>query len=171
MSELNRLSTEEFQKADKHPIVVVLDNVRSTLNVGSVFRTADAFLVEEIHLIGLCPTPNREMNKTALGATEAVQWKHYDKCDESLKNLKERGFTIFAVEQTDTSIKLQDLKDHLPEKSAFVFGHEVEGVSSEALALSDHALEIPQFGTKHSLNISVSAGIVLWEAARQVIYG
>lgn len=169
MSELNRLSNEEFHQAEKHPVVIVLDNVRSTLNVGSVFRTADAFLVEEIHLAGLTPIPNREMNKTALGATESVTWKHFDHSSESLNELKKKGYTLLAVEQTDSSIKLQDLQRDLPNKMAFVFGHEVEGVSNESLDLCDAAVEIPQFGTKHSLNISVSAGIVLWEASRSFI--
>lgn len=167
MSELNRLSPEEFHQAPKNPIAVVLDNVRSVLNVGSVFRTSDAFRIEEIHLCGLTATPpNREMNKTALGATEAVNWFHSDDTTEALKKLKSEGYTLAAVEQTSSSVMLQDFPFENHDRIALVFGNEVKGVSDEALALCDAAIEIPQFGTKHSLNISVSAGIALWEAVR-----
>lgn len=170
MSELNRLSTEEFQEAPKNPIVLVLDNVRSLLNVGSVFRTSDAFRVEELHLCGLTATPpHREMNKTALGATESVSWKHFAETSDSLKDLKQKGFTLIAIEQTSGAISLEKFPFESHDKVALIFGNEVKGVSNEALALCDFAIEIPQFGTKHSLNISVSAGIALWQAAQRFI--
>lgn len=170
MSELNRLTAEEFQEAPKNPIAVVLDNVRSVLNVGSVFRTSDAFRIDELHLCGLTATPpNREMNKTALGATESVSWTHFDHTTDSLLNLKEKGYTLIAIEQTTGAIELQEFPFEKHEKVALVFGNEVKGVSNEALELCDFAIEIPQFGTKHSLNISVSAGIALWQAAKQFI--
>lgn len=166
MSELNRLSVENFKATEKLPIAVVLDDVRSTLNVGSVFRTADAFLVEQICLCGITPQPNREMNKTALGATESVQWQYFDQAVNAIKKLQSDGYSIWAVEQTNQSINLQDFQPAEDKKLALVFGHEVKGVSNEVLAQCDGAIEIPQLGTKHSLNISVSAGIVLWEVAR-----
>lgn len=170
MSELNRLTAEEFQEAPKNPIVPVLDNVRSLLNVGSVFRTSDAFRVEELHLCGLTATPpHREMNKTALGATESVSWKHFDETVDSLKELKQKGFTLIAIEQTSGAISLEQFPFEKHGKVALIFGNEVKGVSNEALALCDFAIEIPQFGTKHSLNISVSAGIALWQAAQRFI--
>ncbi len=167
MNELNRLTTEEFREAEKHPIVVVLDNVRSLLNVGSVFRTSDAFLIEELHLCGLtAPPPHREMNKTALGATETVKWKHFKNTLDSVTALKHRGFRLLAVEQTENSVPLMDYDFKTGENLALIFGNEVKGVSREVLELCDTALEIPQFGTKHSLNISVSAGIALWQAVQ-----
>ena len=170
MSELNRLSAEEFQEAPKNPIAVVLDNVRSVLNVGSVFRTSDAFRIDELHLCGLTATPpNREMNKTALGATESVSWSHFENTTDSLINLKDKGYTLVAIEQTTRAIELQKFQFEEHDKIALVFGNEVKGVSNEALEQCDFAIEIPQFGTKHSLNISVSAGIALWQAARQFI--
>ncbi len=166
MSELNRLSVENFKDASKLPLAIVLDDVRSTLNVGSVFRTADAFLVEKIMLCGITPEPNREMRKTALGATDSVEWQHHPNAVDAVARLKEQGFVIWAVEQTDRSVQLQDFTLEVETKIALVFGNEVKGVSSEVLALCDGALEIPQLGTKHSLNISVSAGIALWEVAK-----
>lgn len=170
MSELNRLTAEEFQEAPKNPIVIVLDNVRSLLNVGSVFRTSDAFRVEELHLCGLTATPpHREMNKTALGATESVSWKHFDNTTDSLKELKQNGFILIAIEQTSGAISLEKFPFQDYDKVALIFGNEVKGVSDDALALCDFAIEIPQFGTKHSLNISVSAGIALWQAAQHFI--
>ncbi len=171
MSELNRLSTAEFHESEKFPIAVVLDNVRSTLNVGSVFRTSDAFRCSKIYLCGLCPTPEQpEMRKTALGGTESVEWEKVEETVEAIKTLKENSYTIIAVEQTIGSIPLQSMKSKPEEKLAFVFGNEVSGVSDEALALCDYVVEIPQFGTKHSLNISVSAGIVLWKALELIIH-
>lgn len=170
MSELNRLSTVEFHESKKFPIAVVLDNVRSTLNVGSVFRSSDAFRCSKIYLCGLCPTPEQpEMRKTALGGTESVDWEKLDSVSEAIKALKNQGYTIISVEQTTGSVSLESLKFKKDEKLAFVFGNEVSGVSDEALEISDYALEIPQFGTKHSLNISVSAGIVLWKAVELLI--
>lgn len=170
MSELNRLSTEEFHESEKFPIAVVLDNVRSTLNVGSVFRTSDAFRCSKIYLCGLCPTPEQpEMRKTALGGTESVDWEKVEETVTALKRLKENSYTLIAVEQTTGSIPLQSMKIAAAEKLAFVFGNEVSGVSDEALALCDYVIEIPQFGTKHSLNISVSAGIVLWKAMELIL--
>ncbi len=167
MSELNRLSNEEFKKADKHPVVVVLDNVRSVLNVGSVFRTSDAFKITAIHLCGLTATPpNREMNKTALGATESVNWAHFENTEDSIKALKTEGFSVFALEQTEGAQLLSDFSASNFEKIALVFGNEVMGVSESALALCDGVIEIPQFGTKHSINISVSAGIAIWHVVQ-----
>lgn len=170
MSELNRLTAEEFQEASKNPIAIVLDNVRSVLNVGSVFRTSDAFRIEELHLCGLTATPpHREMNKTALGATESVNWKHFESTSDSLKSLKENGYTLIAIEQTTGAVELHEFPFSDHEKVALVFGNEVKGVSNEALELCDFAIEIPQFGTKHSLNISVSAGIALWHAVQRYL--
>ncbi len=166
MSELNRLTVENFKQASKIPIAIVMDNIRSTLNVGSVFRTADAFLLDRIVLTGITATPSREMNKTALGATETVEWQHQESAVETVKQLIDEGFSVYAVEQTDQSIMLQNFLYESGTKIALVFGNEVKGVSDEVLALCTGAIEIPQLGTKHSLNISVSAGIVLWELAR-----
>lgn len=169
MSELNRLSVENFKKTDKLPVAVVLDEVRSTLNVGSVFRTADAFLIDQVLLCGITPQPNREMNKTALGATESVDWQYFKNTTSAVEQLKKEGFQVWAVEQTNQSVKLQDFDFEGDTKIALVFGHEVKGVSNEVLQLCDGALEIPQLGTKHSLNISVSAGITLWELTRKYL--
>lgn len=166
MSELNRLSVENFKEATKLPLAIVLDDIRSTLNVGSVFRTADAFLVAKLLLCGISPEPNREMNKTALGATETVSWQYLENVVDAVMQLKSDGFSVWAVEQTDSSVKLQDFRAPAESKIALVFGNEVKGVSDVVLALCDGALEIPQLGSKHSLNISVSAGIALWELAK-----
>lgn len=166
MSELNRLTAEEFKASEKNSIVMVLDNVRSVLNVGSVFRTSDAFRVKGIHLCGVTAQPgSKEMNKTALGATESVEWNYYKETTTSLQQLKKEGYRLFALEQTVGSISLQSF-DFSTEKIALIFGNEVKGVSDAALALCDGAIEIPQLGTKHSLNISVSAGIALWQAVQ-----
>ena len=164
MHELNRLSVEEFRQSEKHPIVVVLDYVRSVLNVGSVFRTCDAFKVEHLWLCGVTPTPElREMRKTALGGTESVNWTYTKDTMEVILRLKKEGYSIAGVEQTTGSISLEKTTfDKKP--TALVFGNEVKGVQSEILPYCDQLIEIPQFGTKHSLNISVSAGIVLWKA-------
>lgn len=189
MEELNRLSVNEFRQSEKMPIVVVLDNIRSMHNVGSVFRTADAFLVKGIYLCGFTPQPpHRDIHKTALGATETVEWAYFDATASAVRSLREAGYTVFAVEQTEGSIPLQELCPRFSGGSgggsdgsggssagggsggsgplALVFGNEVEGVGEEALALCDGAVEIPQWGMKHSLNISVAAGIVLWELVR-----
>lgn len=163
MHELGRLSPEEFQKVEKTPLVLVLDNVRSALNVGSAFRTADAFAIEKICLCGItAQPPHREILKTALGATETISWEYFPDAQSSVKSLHALGYQVLAVEQAEGSCFLQDFDVQPAMKYAVVFGNEVKGVSDEAMELVDGCLEIPQFGTKHSLNISVSIGIVLW---------
>ena len=164
-SALARLSVEEFKNAEKTPFVVVLDNVRSLNNIGSVFRTGDAFLLRGICLCGItAKPPHRDIEKTALGATESVYWEYFDHTIDAIHKLKHLGYAIVAVEQASAAIMLQDFSPANYEKTAFVFGHEVMGVSDEVLALCDACIEIPQYGTKHSLNIAVTAGIVIWEA-------
>jgi len=171
-SELNRLSIEDFQRSEKNPVVVVLDNIRSMNNIGSVFRTCDAFRVQQLFLCGITATPpHREIQKTALDATESVDWKYFEETSQAIQYLKENEFTVYAVEQTDTSLLLDNIEIKSAEKIALVFGNEINGVSEEALKLCDHGLEIPQYGTKHSLNISVSAGIVLWEIISKIKTG
>lgn len=163
--ELGRVDAEEFKQLQKNPVVVVLDNVRSMNNVGSAFRTADAFLLEKIMLCGITARPpHREINKTALGATETVYWEYEKSTTKAIEKLKENGYTIIAVEQADKSTKLHDFTPIHRQKYAFIFGNEVFGVEEEVVAMADEVLEIPQFGTKHSLNISVSIGIVIWDA-------
>ena len=161
--ELNRLSKEEFAQAEKLPIIVVLDNIRSLSNVGAFFRTADAFRVEALYLCGItaCP-PHREIHKTALGADETVSWRYFETTAVACQALKNEGYRIFAVEQIEDSVSLQDFE--FGPRTAYVLGNEVEGVGEEALPFCDGAIELPQEGTKHSLNVSVCAGIVLWEA-------
>lgn len=167
MDELGRKSVEEFKQASKTPVIAVLDNIRSMHNVGSVFRTADGFLIEAIFLCGYTPQPpHRDINKTALGATETVDWICFATTTEAVLQLKEKGYKIFAVEQTEGSVSLQKFTRNAEEKIAVVFGNEVEGVQDEVLKLVDGSIEIPQLGMKHSLNISVAAGIVLWEIVR-----
>ncbi len=167
MDELDRKSVEEFKEADKTPVIAVLDNIRSMHNVGSVFRTADAFLLEAIFLCGYtAQPPHRDINKTALGATETVDWIYYTTTAEAVTELKRRGYKVFAVEQTEGSISLEKFSALDHGKTAVVFGNEVEGVAEEVLKLVDGSIEIPQLGMKHSLNISVAAGIVLWELVR-----
>jgi 23S rRNA (guanosine2251-2'-O)-methyltransferase len=168
MDELNRKSVHEFKESEKMPLVVVLDNIRSMHNVGSVFRTADAFLLQGIYLCGYTPQPpHRDIHKTALGATETVHWEYSATTVAAVQQLKEEGFKVYAIEQVAGSIPLHqfDAAAHLP--LAVVFGNEVSGVEEEVLKLCDGSIEIPQFGMKHSLNISVAAGIVLWELVRQ----
>jgi 23S rRNA (guanosine2251-2'-O)-methyltransferase len=168
MSELERKSVEEFKESKKIPIVIVLDEVRSMHNVGSVFRTADSFLIEAIHLCGLTPCPpHRDIQKTALGATETVTWKHVPTTLESVNELKNLGYHVFAVEQVHESIALNKFKIDTDKKYAFVFGNEVNGVDETTIQASEGVVEIPQLGSKHSLNISVSAGIVMWEVVKQ----
>lgn len=168
LEELGRISVSEFKEVEKLPLCIVLDNVRSLHNVGSAFRTADAFRMEKIFLTGITGTPpHREIHKTALGSTESVAWEYVEKTETIISQLKESGYKIIAVEQTTESVSLQDFKIQTAEKYAFVFGNEVDGVSEEAIALADGAIEIPQSGTKHSLNISVCLGIVMWEVAKQ----
>lgn len=165
MEELNRKSVDEFRDSRKMPILIVLDNIRSMHNVGSVFRTADAFLLQGIYLCGFTPRPpHRDIHKTALGATETVDWKYYDSTTGAVAELKQEGYKVFAVEQVEQSIPLHRFSSDA--KIAVVFGNEVTGVEQEVLALCDGSIEIPQLGMKHSLNISVAAGIVLWELVR-----
>lgn len=167
MEELNRKSVDEFKDAEKTPVVVILDNIRSMHNVGSVFRTADAFLVESIFLCGFtAQPPHRDIHKTALGATETVNWKYFPTTPEAVNDLKNKGYRIWAIEQVKDSVMLHKMKLNLNEKVAIIFGNEVEGVSNEVLPLCDDFIEIPQLGMKHSLNVSVAAGIVLWEVLR-----
>ena len=163
MDELNRKSVAEFKIAEKNPVIVVLDNIRSMHNVGSVFRTADAFLMEAIFLCGYTPQPpHRDINKTALGATETVDWMYFATTLEAVKVLKQKGYKVFAIEQVEGSISLENFSQP-NEKLAVIFGNEVTGVDADLLPLCDGCIEIPQWGMKHSLNISVAAGIVLWE--------
>ena len=167
--ELGRKTAEEFAASEKMPLVLVLDNVRSHNNVGSVFRTADAFLIEKIILCGITATPpHRDIQKTALGATESVKWEYITETVDAVKKLKTEGYKVIAVEQVEGSCELQDLVLSGKEKYAVIFGHEIDGVSQEVINECDGWLEIPQFGTKHSFNIAVSAGIVLWEIWRKL---
>jgi 23S rRNA (guanosine2251-2'-O)-methyltransferase len=162
--ELNRISIESYKSSDKTPIVIVLDNIRSLNNIGSVFRTADSFLVEAVYLCGItAQPPHREIQKTALGATESVDWKYFETTNEAVSFLKENNYKIAAVEQAENSIMLDKFNIQPNEKIATIFGNEVKGVQQEIVDLSDVVLEIPQYGTKHSLNISVSTGVVVWD--------
>lgn len=162
--ELNRLSPEEFKATEKTPMVIVLDNIRSHLNVGSVFRTADAFLVEAIYLCGITGTPpHRDIHKTALGATETIAWKHHDTTLGAVKELKQQGYIIVSIEQAEQAVMLDEFTPDAGKKYAVVFGNEVDGVGQEVVSESDVVIEIPQYGMKHSLNIAVSAGIVVWD--------
>ena len=162
-SELNRISVEDFRKSSKLPVTIVLDNIRSLNNIGSIFRTADSFRVEEIHLCGITATPpHREIHKTALGATDSVNWEYFKKTNDSLVKLKLQGYKIIAIEQFDSSLSLEKYSPSFNDKLALVFGNEIKGISDEIIENIDLCLEIPQFGTKHSFNVSVSAGIVLW---------
>jgi tRNA G18 (ribose-2'-O)-methylase SpoU len=166
MEELNRKSVEEFRESAKMPIVAVLENVRSAYNVGSIFRTADAFLIEAIYLCGYTAyPPHKEIRKTALGADETVHWKHFNNVNSALEELRQQGYRIFAVEQAINSLKLDDIQQ-FEGKLAVVFGNEVTGVEQTTIENCDGCLEIPQFGMKHSLNVSVAAGVVLWELVR-----
>lgn len=166
--ELNRISVEEFKTQDKTPIIVVLDNIRSLNNIGSVFRTADSFLLEAIYLCGItAQPPHRDIQKTALGATESVTWKHFETTNQAIEHLKQDNYKIASIEQTENSVMLNKYIVNKNEKLAIVFGNEVKGVEQEVINNSDVVIEIPQYGTKHSLNISVSAGIVIWELQKQ----
>ena len=163
-SELDRKSIEDFKQSEKTPIILVLDDIRSLHNIGSVFRTADAFLIEKIVLCGITATPpNKEIHKTALGATETMTWEHSKDILEVIGNFKKEGIIVIAIEQVENAVFLQNFEVDNDKKYALVFGNEVYGVSQEAVALCDGCIEIPQLGTKHSLNISVSAGIVVWD--------
>jgi tRNA G18 (ribose-2'-O)-methylase SpoU len=167
MEELGRLSEAAFREAEKHPCHLILDNVRSVLNVGSIFRTADAFRCEKIWLGGLTPEPSPEMNKTALGALEVVNWEKREELTSLLEELREAGFEIWAVEQTTASVSLAEWRIPARGPLALLWGNEVTGIDETHLALCQGCIEIPQYGTKHSLNVAVSAGVVLWEYIRQ----
>ncbi len=168
-SELDRKSIEDFKQSEKTPLILVLDDIRSLHNIGSVFRTADAFLIEKIVLCGITATPpNKEINKTALGATDTVTWEHNENVLKVIENLKKEAVTVLAIEQVESAVFLQDFKVEKDKKYALVFGNEVYGVSQEAVAICDGCIEIPQLGTKHSLNISVSAGIVVWDLFKKM---
>ena len=171
-SELERKTIEQFKRTEKNPFIIVLDNVRSLSNVGSIFRTADAFLTDAIYLCGItsCP-PHREIQKTALGATESVTWKYFTTTIEAVKELKGKGYKIIAIEQAEGSTELQNLQIEKRQKYALIFGHEVNGVDQEIVNICDHCVEIPQFGTKHSSNIAISVGIVLWEVNKPLMKG
>ena len=169
LQELNRLSVEEFKQSDKVPVVLVLDNVRSGLNVGSAFRTADAFALERIVLCGItAQPPHREILKTAIGATESIDWTYENDAAAAVRQLKAEGYQVWAVEQAAGSIPLQAFRVQEGEQYALIFGNEVKGVSEPVMNLVDGALEVPQFGTKHSLNISVCVGVVTWDLTRQM---
>ena len=166
MEELGRKSVEEFKESSKTPVIAVLENVRSAYNVGSVFRTADAFLIEAIYVTGYtAKPPHKEIKKTALGAEETVEWKHFPSAKEAIHELKENGYAVFAVEQVENSISLEKFKTG--DKVAVIFGNEVTGVEQSTIALCDGTIEIPQLGMKHSLNIATAAGVVLWEIVRK----
>lgn len=167
MDELERKSPEEIKHSEKHPILVILDDVRSMHNVGSAFRTCDAFAIEAIYLCGFTPSPpHRDIHKTALGATDTVSWKHFDTTIDAVIHARQAGYKILAVEQAHNCIMLHDL-NWTNEKVALVFGNEVTGVNEQVLQIADSCIEIPQWGAKHSLNISVSVGVVLWEMVRK----
>ncbi|WP_026473588.1 RNA methyltransferase [Alkaliflexus imshenetskii] len=169
ITELNRLSAEEFKSATKNKVIAVLDNVRSLHNVGSVFRTADAFCMEAVYLCGITATPpHNEIHKTALGAEESMHWHYFENTEDALLKLKSDGYTLIAIEQVEKSVMLTDFVPDSTQKYALVFGNEVKGVQQSVINLCDFCLEIPQYGTKHSLNVSVSAGIVIWEVTKRI---
>jgi tRNA G18 (ribose-2'-O)-methylase SpoU len=169
MDELNRVSPEAFHRQEKFPLVVVLDNIRSMHNVGSLFRTCDAFNVEKLYLCGITATPpHKEIAKTALGATESVKWEYIEDGVTVIQQLKNQGYKVYAVEQTDQSISLNRWEQQANEKIAIVLGNEVFGVDDRLLAKCTGALEIPQYGTKHSLNVAIAGGIVIWELCRNI---
>lgn len=170
-SELERKSIEDFKQAEKTPIIIILDDIRSLHNIGSVFRTADAFLIEKIYLCGITATPpNKEIHKTALGATETVAWEYAKDVLEVIDTLQQENIAVLAIEQVENSISLQEFEPKSEQKYALVFGNEVKGVSQEAIKKCEGTIEIPQLGTKHSLNISVSAGIVVWDLFQKLNY-
>ncbi len=169
ITELNRISVEEFKAADKTPLIVILDNIRSLNNIGSVFRTSDAFLVKTVYLCGITATPpHKDIHKTALGSTDSVSWEYAPNTLELVKSLRSEGVTVLGIEQTESSIPLQQFKTETDKIYAVIFGHEVKGIDQQVLNHCDAAIEIPQFGTKHSLNIAVSAGIVIWDIFRKI---
>lgn len=168
-NELNRLSAEEYRLSEKTRVTVVLDNIRSCHNIGSVFRTGDALLIEKICLCGISATPpNKEIHKTALDAEKLVRWTYFDKTEKAVKELQTQGYLVFAVEQVENSISLPEFQPNKNEKLALVFGNEVKGVSQKVINMCNGAIEIPQYGTKHSFNVAVSAGIVLWDIYRKM---
>ena len=170
MDELNRKSVDEVRRAEKIPVIALLENIRSAYNVGSVFRTADAFLIEAVYITGYtAKPPHKEISKTALGAQESVEWKYFENTKQAIEELKQNNFKIFAVEQVADSISLEKFCELNIDKAVFIFGNEISGVEQETISLCDGCVEIPQFGMKHSLNISVVAGIVLWEAVQSRI--
>ena len=170
VTELNRISIEEFKETEKIPLIVVLDNVRSQHNIGSFFRTCDAFLVESVYLCGITSTPpNAEIHKTALGAEFSVDWKYVAETTDAVSRLKQAGYTVFAIEQVAGSVMLPDLQLDKTKKYAVVLGNEVKGVRQEVVNDCDGSIEIPQFGTKHSLNVSITGGIVIWEFFQQLV--
>lgn len=172
--EMNRLSIDEFKEAKKLPLVVVLDDVRSLYNVGSVFRSGDAFRIEGIYLCGITATPpNAEIHKTALGGEDSVAWRYFSRAEDAVTELQSHDYFVYSIEQVEGSIKLQDLTIDRTSQAkgyAVVFGNEVKGVKQEVVNMSDGCLEIPQFGTKHSLNVSTTAGIVMWEFTRKLLF-
>lgn len=169
IEDLGRISAEEFKRVEKMPLVVVLDNVRSLHNVGAVFRTSDAFLVESIYLCGITSTPpNAEIHKTALGAEFSVDWKYFEHSQDAVKALQDDGYFVYSIEQVEGSVMLPDLQLEKGRKYAVVMGNEVKGVLQEVVDMSDACIELPQYGTKHSLNVSVTAGIVIWDFFKQI---
>lgn len=173
--ELGRIDADEYKRSKKMPLVVVLDDIRSMYNVGAVFRTSDAFRVESIYLCGITATPpSQEIHKTALGAEDSVDWKYFKSTQEAVRILKQEGYYVYSIEQVEGSVKLQQLCGKLNEKSvdkyAIVMGNEVKGVKQEVVDMSDSCIEIPQFGTKHSLNVSTTAGMVIWEFAKHMLH-
>jgi 23S rRNA (guanosine2251-2'-O)-methyltransferase len=170
MDELNRKSVEEFKQSDKTPVIAVLENIRSAYNVGSVFRTADAFLLEAVFIIGYTAIPpHKEIKKTALGAEDSVTWKHFANATAAIEELRTMGYKVFAVEQAENSLKLQQANFESDEKIAVIFGNEVTGVEQQTILQCDGCIEIPQLGMKHSLNIATAAGVVLWELVKRRI--
>ena len=166
--ELNRVSIEDFKNLKKIPITIILDNIRSLSNIGSVFRTADAFIIKEIILCGItAKPPHREMQKTALGATESVEWRYFENTLDAVKELQKENVKVYAIEQAEEAQMLDNIKFNFDQQLALVHGNEVKGVLQEVVSQADGCIEIPQFGTKHSLNISITAGIVIWEAFQQ----
>lgn len=162
--ELNRISVDQFKQTKKTPLIVVLDNIRSCNNIGSVFRTSDALLIEKIYLCGITATPpNNEIRKTALDAEKSVDWEYCENTEDTVSNLQKNGYKVYAIEQVENSIMLPDFQPEESKKVALVFGNEVKGVKQSVVDICDGSIEIPQYGTKHSFNISVSAGIVLWD--------
>lgn len=168
--ELNRVNEEEFKKQEKFPIIVVLDDIRSLNNIGSFFRTADAFNVEKIYLCGItAKPPHKEIHKTALGATESIAWEHRESIIDLIDELKTQNTLVASIEQSEKTVLLHEINQIPNQKIALIFGNEVDGVNQEAINKSDYVIEIPQFGTKHSMNVAVCAGVVMWEFTKRVI--